>query len=98
MVSGYARHNLRIVKYDIRNIVYSFFLILWFPAKDNSMKMPRLTASIFSDLLIYMIFFGLLMGLAFPSLMTLLGFDANSVYTAKFFFGIDAGRYGDGVH
>ena len=49
------------------------------------MKMPRLTASIFRDLIIYMVFFGLLMGLAFPTLMTWLGFDADSVYTLKFF-------------
>ena len=49
------------------------------------MNMPRLTSAIFTDLLIYMVVFGLLMGLAFPTMMTWLGFEAESVYTLKFF-------------
>lgn len=49
------------------------------------MNMPRLTSAIFTDLLIYMVVFGLLMGLAFPTIMTWLGFEAESVYTLKFF-------------
>jgi two-component system, cell cycle response regulator len=47
--------------------------------------MPRLTSAIFTDLLIYMVSFGLLMGLFFPTLMTWFGFDSDSVYTTKFF-------------
>lgn len=49
------------------------------------MNMLRLTPAIFTDLLIYMVVFGLLMGLAFPTMMTWLGFDADSVYTLKIF-------------
>lgn len=48
------------------------------------MKMPRLTRSIFVDLLIYMVGFGLLVGVFFPLMMPLLGVDSSSVLTPLF--------------
>lgn len=48
------------------------------------MKMPRLTQSIFTDLLLYMVGFGLFVGLIFPVFMTLLGVSEESVYNLRF--------------
>lgn len=48
------------------------------------MKMPRITASLFTDLLLYMLGFGLFVGLIFPVFMTLLGVDEESVYNLRF--------------
>lgn len=48
------------------------------------MKMPRLTRSIFVDLLLYMLGFGLFAGLSYPFFMPLFGVASDSVMTPLF--------------
>lgn len=47
--------------------------------------MPRITRSIFLDLLIYMVGFGLFSGLSYPFFMPLFGVDSDSVMSPLFF-------------
>ncbi|MBB1126709.1 sensor domain-containing diguanylate cyclase [Thiospirillum jenense] len=49
------------------------------------MRLPRLTTTLFIDLAIWMIGFGLLMGIIFPFFILILGLNSNDVLSTQFF-------------
>ncbi len=47
--------------------------------------MPRITQGLFTDLAVWMLAFGLVLGLSFPFFVMALGFSAADVFTARFY-------------